>query len=464
MAYFMRQTFLSAALLLAAASATAQPGTPNINRIQSEGRAPWRTEFISYDIRGESDAGKRDGSKYFRSLVFKPGTASGLFETVTEIPALWLDRDIYIRDEGRTGRYRLIVNGHEAGLNTDSYGTNDFHITRFLKEGTNRIALEFPGDLPGGEMEDFTPGEARRTIENLYIWSQPRIHIFDYTATGHHDEEVGDVILDLDIVVVNSYNTDEKISVGYDIYDPNNVLKDYTFVDAVIPARGCDTVRFRNKVFGTEKFRYSAEHPGLYGVTLQIRYEGRPIEYIPVKVGFGLTGFDGEHATRNGEAIHISAVEFDAPVRRNTLDRLKLLKRRGINTLYLTHPQQKWFYDMCASEGLYIIDRAAVECDPKGGDRSPGGTAANDPTHTARFIDRQQAMYYRNRNRPNVIGWAIGSDSGNGYNMYESYRWLNGADTTRMVVYPFVGGEWNSDVELPDPKPLNKILETSTAR
>jgi beta-galactosidase len=349
-------------------------------------------------------------------------------------------------------------------MNTDSYGTNDFYLTPYLKEGANRIALEFTGDIPGGDMEDFTLDGTRLIIENLYIWSQPRIHIFDYTATGHFDEEVGDVILDLDVIVVNSFNTDEKINVGYDIYDPNLVLKDYSFVDAVIPGRGCDTVRFRNKVFGTEKFQYSAERPELYSVMLSLKYHGRPIEYIPIKVGFGLTGFDGEYATRSGKQIFISAVEQDAPTERNTLRRLRLMKRRGINTLYLTHPQQKWFYDMCAEEGMYIIDRAAVECDPKGGDRGPEGTVANDPSHVARFIDRQQAMYYRNRNYPNVIGWATGSESGNGYNMYESYRWLKSADTTRMVVYPFAEGEWNTDIELPESKPLEDVLEGMTAR
>ncbi len=462
----MKRLFLIAALFAGAGTASAQPGTPYVNAVGDEGRAAWRTEFISYDVRGEADADQRDGSKYFRPLVFKLNTAARfiLFESTVDIPSLWLERDVYIRDEGRTGRYRLKVNDREVGLNTDSYGTNDFYLTPFLKEGTNRLALEFTGDVPGGDMENYTLDETRLIIENLYIWSQPRVHIFDYTATGHHDDEVGDVILDLDVIVVNGYNTPERVSVGYDIYDPNLVLKDYAFAEAVIPGRGCDTIRFRNKVFGTEKFQYSAERPELYSVMLQLRYQGRPTEYIPVKVGFGLTGFDGEFASRGGRGIYISAVEQDAPVERNTLRRLRLMKRRGINTLYLTHPQQKWFYDMCAEVGIYIIDRAAVECDPMAGDRGPGGTVANDPAYLARFIDRQQAMYYRNRNRPNVIGWAIGSESGNGYNMYESYRWLKAVDGTRMAVYPFAGGEWNTDVELPEPKPLEEILEGMTAR
>ncbi|MDR2891209.1 MAG: hypothetical protein LBV18_06415 [Alistipes sp.] len=468
----MRQFFIAAAFALAtgaaaliSTAAAAQPGTPLRNSITDEGRAPYRTEFVSYDNRGEADAADPRGSKYHRPLTFRrvaspeaaaTSSAATVFETTIDIPGLWLDRDVWIRDTGRTGRYFIMVNGEAVAMNTDSYGMNDYYLTPYLRQGTNRIALEFAddasSDFPGGEMEDFARDAARQTIDNLYIWSQPRIHIFDYTATGHFSEEAGDVILDLDVVMVNSFNTDETINVGYDIYDPRGVLKDYSFEDAVIPGRGCDTVRFRNKVYGTERFVYSAENPALYSVMLSVKQGGRPTEYIPIKVAFGLTDFDGENVTRAGKTIAISAFEGDFPVERGTRDKLRALKRQGVNTIYATRPQQKWFYDMCAAEGLYVVDCAAVECDPGDGSRRPTGTAANDPSLVARFVDRQQAMYYRNRTRPNVIGWAIGSGSGNGYNMYKSYEWLRGVDSTRPAVYRFAEGEWNTDVELPAPK------------
>jgi beta-galactosidase len=458
--------FIFLSFYLFICEATAQSGTPYINAIKNEGRASYRTEFISYDIRKEAEAGTLAGSKYYRPMTFKLNTSARvtLFETSLDIPLMWLDRDVYLRDTGRTGRYRLKVNGREVGLNTDSYGTNDYYISPYLTEGINRFALEFTSDVPGAEMEAFSPDEKRLIIENLYIWSQPRIHIFDYTAAGYPNPDGPDAILALDIVWVNGYNTDEEITVGYDIYDPAGNLKDYTFQEIVVPGRGCDTVSFRSKIFGTEKYQYSADNPALYRVILSLKYGGRNIEYIPFKLGFGTTAFDGENATRNGRKIWISAVEQDAPAERNTLRRLNLMKRRGINTLYVTHPQQKWFYDMCEQNGIYIIDRAAVECDPLGDNRSLDGTVANNPAFRARFIDRQQNTFHRNKNRTNVIGWAIGSDSGNGYNMYKSYQWLKSADTLRMVVYPFARGEWNTDTELSEPKPLEEVLEGISSR
>ncbi len=461
----MKRLFFLAALFTGFA-ASAQPGTPNNNAIKNEGRAPYRSEFISYDIRKEAESGERYGSKYYRPMMFKLNTAARfiLFETSVDIPLLWIDRDVYIRDEGRTGRYRLKVNDREVGLNTDSYGTGDFYITPYLKDGINKFSLEFTSDVPGGDMEDFTLDEKRLVIENLFIWSQPRVHIFDYIVAGYPNPDGPDAFLDLAVVLVNGFNTDETVTVGYDIYDPLGKLKEYTFTEATIPGLGCDTVRFRNKIFGTEKYQYTADKPELYKVMLSLKHQGRNTEYIPFRVGFGTTRFDGENVQRNGRTVYISAAEQDAPTMRNTQRRLSLMKRRGVNTLYLTHPQQQWFYDMCEETGIYVIDRAAVECDPKGGDRGPGGTVANSPDHLARFIDRQQNMYHRNRNRANVIGWSIGSDSGNGYNMYKSYQWLKSADPDRVVVYQYAGGEWNTDIELPAPQPLEQVLEGMTSR
>lgn len=461
----MKRILLTAALFIVTA-AWGQPGTPNINAVRDEGRAPYRTIFTSYDIRKEAEAGDPYGSKYYRPLMFKLNTASRfiLFEVRADIPLPWLERDVYIRDTGRTGRYRLKVNGREVGVNSDSYGTNDFYITPYLKEGTNLLALEFTADIPGGDMEQYDLDETRLIIENLHLWSQPKVHVFDYYISGYPHPEGLDGLLCLDMILVNGYNTPENVNVGYDIYDPNGNLKGYNYRDVTIPGQGCDTISFRDKLIGYEKFMYSADRPELYRVMLTIKYQGRPTEYIPVRLGFGTTGFDGEYANRNGKAVYISAAEQDAPNQRNTLRRLRLMKRRGINTLYLTRPQQQWFYDMCEDAGLYIIDCAAVQCDPRGGDRGPEGTVANNPAYLSRFIDRQQAMYHTNKNRPNVIGWALGAESGNGYNMYKSYQWLKSADPHRAVVYRFADGEWNTDMVPPEAQPLDNVLEGMTSR
>jgi beta-galactosidase len=446
----IKQSFIITALfLLAPATLSGQGGTP-LNGFTAEGRAPWRTEFVSYDIRREADTEMLAGSKYYRALDFtateREGGVVNTYETTIDIPGLWTDRVVFIRDTGRSGRYALIVNGQRAGYNTDTYGGGEWYVTPLLTEGENRIAIKMLSpSSAGSDMERFETPAGRTKLTSLYLFSQPRVRIFDYTVSGYFDEVFKDNIVDLAVVVANDFNMPENVTVGYDIWDPAGERKDYFSAEATISGRGSDTVRLRHKVTGTHRHLYSASNPALYRIVLTLRHGGRPIEYIPLRMSFGLNGWDGSQVLHRGTPIAVKPAEADFPTLIGARDRIRVLKRQGYNTIAVTRPQQKWFYEMAAAEGLWVIDRASVECDPRGGDRTPDGTVANDPSYLGRFLDRQAAMFYRRRNYPNVIGWSIGSESGNGYNMYESYRLLKSLDPSRPVVYGGAGGEWNSD-------------------
>ncbi len=64
----------------------------------AEVRAPYRTEFISYDIRREADTEMTAGSKYYRALDFRltPAANTATYEATVEVSGLWLDRAVFI--------------------------------------------------------------------------------------------------------------------------------------------------------------------------------------------------------------------------------------------------------------------------------------------------------------------------------------------------------------------------------
>ncbi len=334
-------------------------------------QTPYRGEFISYDIRGEADAGTMAGSKYYRELKFEQGSA------LVEIPALWLDRDIYVRDPNYSGRFSLAVNGEKADFEAS--------VTHLLKEGDNLITLEGDGVSKG-----------------FFVWSQPRIHIHDWVVSGHYDEYVRDNVVDLEVVVVNGFNMPEKVTLGYDIYDPTGALKDYFAVEAEIPGRGADTIRFYNKVMGTQRFQYTSKNPALYRGVMTLRHNGRVEEYVPFRMGFGVAALWGPEALPKA--------------------------------VYITESQPKSVYDKYEREGTLIVDQAAIE-----------GLPPNDPAMVSEVVDRQAVMFYRNRNRANVVGWSLGTPIGNGYNMYKAYQWMKRADSLRPVIYRGADGQWNTD-------------------
>ena len=101
---------------------------------------------------------------------------------------------------------------------------------------------------------------------------------------------------------------------------------------------------------------------------------------------------------------------------------------------------------LCDELGLYVIDRANINAPDRRDDRRVGGTPSNDPALADEYLERVKAMYYRSRNHTCVVAFALGGESGNGYNMYKAYEWLKSVEKSRPVIYTDADGEWNSDL------------------
>lgn len=60
---------------------------------------------------------------------------------------------------------------------------------------------------------------------------------------------------------------------------------------------------------------------------------------------------------------------------------------------------------------------------------------ADDPAWRELFLERQVALVERDKNRPCVVMWSMGNESGWGCNFKEALRWIHERDDTRPVHY-----------------------------
>lgn len=405
--------------------------------------APLRTELVSHDLREE--AGRDDirtRSPYYRELDVQAGGASARVVARDSLPYAVLDREVFIHIEGYPS-VRLFVNGREAGYGEDSRTPMEFNISGFVKEGWNDFEFDLTG-LTGAQLETAVKDAPRRLA---YIYSQPKLRVEDYSLVSRADTSGDFYWIDLDIALANSYNSDELITVGYDIYTPQGKLNHYDVQDMVIPARGKDTLYVSQQIYGSGANTWSAEQPFMYTGMIYIRRASRVTEYIPISVGMGTTELKDGVIWRNGQPLEINAARYNsATTSKATEEELRGLKARGINTICPGYPQPYWFYDLCEDIGLYVIDRANINSDYETGNRRMGGTLSNDPRWLDRFLLRAGSAYERNKNRTCIIAWSLGGDSGNGFNMYRTYLMLKGKGDPRPVVYDGAAGEWNSDM------------------
>lgn len=446
----MKRTITTAALALSALAAAAQDyyGESSAVRIDEAGRIH-RTEVIPYDTRRDAEARNREAGGYYLAFSPRQMAAAGdmaVSGATLDIPYAWTDGVIYLHLENVGSAYSLWINDRPVAEVEDPATPAEFAVSPYIRQGANDIRLVLrPSATP--QINPATP--RREAFANSYLYYQNKRSIRDFEIALVPDSTRRFGVLELAIVAQNAFNYDEKVTVGYDIYSPQGKLLEFNMTEITIPGRSTDTVRFSPFIYHTYKNKWEAgsKTPPLYKVMLFTRRNGVYKEYMPLKIGFGKTELVDGRIMRLGKELKPVKAGYNAAAdRKTTLAELKALKAKGKNTICPDYPQPAWFYELCDSLGLYVIDRANINAPERSGDRTVGGTPSNDPRLVGDYLERVKAMYYRSRNFTCVIAYSLGGPSGNGYNMYKAYQWLKSVEKSRPVIYSDTDGEWNSDL------------------
>ena len=412
----------------------------------------YRTEFSVFDTR--EDALKNNHDKTERHIRFAP-TAMGVIDNVEivgqklNMPVAWSDYNVYLHLQNAFKAYDVVVNDKIVASVEEASTPTDFLLSPYLRQGENEVLLL----LRRSETPELNKGSQANLVKQFhgsYLFAQHRKHIYDYDARIIEKADGKGLGLELDIAVRNDFNFEEPLLVGYDIYSPDNKLIDYSVRDFVVAGRSVDTLRIRTALGQESRYLWNAANPKLYRLTLYIKRDGKPREYVSFRLGAGSTTVENGQILRNGKTIAIKSARYNALTTYNeALADIKALKAKGINTLLPDNPQPKWFYDICDGLGMYVIERANINPTSEPTNRKIGGTPSNNPALLGEYLARIKAMYYRTRNHSCIIAYALGGDqAGNGYNMYKAYQWLKGVEKERAVICTSADGEWNSDVQI----------------
>ncbi len=435
----MKRVFSIIFALTAATAVSAQ--SPRVNR----------TEFVTYDTR--QAAVKGDRSATARHIVVSPA-ADGVREGVEfftqefDTDASWGDYNAYLHLGSVGSAYTLVLNGRIVADVEDDRSPAEFMISPYLKQGANTLTLALR-ESRTPQLQEGVPAAKQKRFEGSYIFAQRKLHIDDFAAEIVPDSTRKYGILHLDVIVENAFNFAETIAVGYDIYSPDGKLADYAVREMTVAGRSRDTLRITADIYDAYKNRWGGNkgNAPLYSVMLYTKRNGLVYEYIPFKVGFGKSELADGRIIRFGTPTELFRHRYNAAADAATaLREIATLKREGINTLVPDFPQPEWFYALCDKTGMYVIDRAAINAPTGRDDRGTGGTPSNDPAMLGEYLTRIDAMYFRMRNHPCVIGFMLGGESGNGYAMYKAYQHLKSLEPSRPVIYEDAHGEWNTDL------------------
>lgn len=412
-----------------------------------------RTEFICYDKRADAKSDIRtNNDKYIDlrpTLQFEgEGSVRAVYEEEIDVPASWNDYNAYLHTENVGGDYTIFVNGAQITAPIDRFTPTEIYISPYLVQGKNVVAVVVVEEPYMAAVAEGLTMPRRQQFDNCYIFAQRRLGIYDFNVRLVPDSLERFAELRLDVLVDNSFSSDEVIEVGYDIYAPDGKLMEYSVNDLALEKFTRDTLSFKPYIYHSNPNRWSPANPKLYDLTLYVKRSGILWEYIPLKVGFAQYGYTEDGAiTAFGKPLTLKKEVYNAAADRATTEReIKALKQRGINCLTPDYPQPRWFYDICDRVGIYVIDCAAVASPSCADNRALGGTPANAPELVDEYLRRVESMYHRAQNHVSIIAFSLGKRAGNGYNLYKAYELLKSKGDGRAIIYEDADGEWNTDL------------------
>lgn len=352
----------------------------------------------------------------------------GMYRRDFEIPQHYSGQNIILHFAGVESMFYVWVNGEKVGMGKDSRTAVEFDITKYVKPGKNKIAVEVFRWSDGSWLECQDFWRLSGIFRDVFLYALPKEHISDIKVTATLDDDYKNGVLEIQV----SKTVGAKVG----------------FATATQPSRSNNN----NETKTTFNFHFenvsqwTAETPNLYTMVLSCGEQN-----IPIHFGFRKVEIKNAQLLVNGKPILLKGVnrhEHD-PINGHTIsvesmiNDIKLMKQNNINAVRASHyPNDPRWYSLCDQYGMYVIDEANIESHGMGYGET---TLAKHPAFKEAHLNRTIRMYERDKNYPSVIIWSLGNEAGNGVNFETTYDWLKEHDPTRPVQYERANWDRNSD-------------------
>jgi beta-galactosidase len=362
----------------------------------------------------------------------------GSYKRTFTIPSGWNNKEVFLHFGGVASAFYVWINEQLAGYSQDSKTPAEFNITRYLKRGTNTIAVEVYRWCDGSYLEDQDFWRMSGIQRSVFLHARPETFIRDFFASGDLENNYSDGLIKLN-VSLSSAEPEGDYSVEASLFDNGQKLWSESKEIEIIDKKAETT--FEKSL--PEIKRWSAETPDLYSLIISLKNKnGATLESVGAKIGFRKVEILNSQLLINGKAVYLKGTNLHEhdDVNGHVIDEtlilkdIKVMKSHNINAVRTSHyPQQELWYEMCDRYGLYLIDEANIESHGIGYNKDV--TLADKPEWAAAHMARMQAMVERDKNHPSVIIWSLGNEAGDGNNFLNNYKWTKQRDASRPVQY-----------------------------
>ena len=347
----------------------------------------------------------------------------GSYVRTFEVPQDWDGRRTFIHFGGIYSAAFVWLNGEYVGYTQGSNNVAEFDITKFLKKGENKLAVQVFRWCDGSYLECQDMFRMSGIFRDVYLYNVPKVSVRDHYITSTLSDDYYTANVNVNFELDNRDYIAGKKTIKAAIYDTKGQLVTSDSVTLNTAAR-IAALSGDIKLTVDNVELWSAEKPNLYTVRItQFDENGNEEMAFSTKHGFRNIEIKNSIVYINGERVFFKGVNrhdthpvYGRAVTTASMVRdVLLMKRNNINTIRTSHyPNAARMYAMFDYFGLYCCDEADLE-------DHANQSISDRESWIPSFVDRINRMVLRDRNHASVIMWSLGNEAGNGNNFGPCY-------------------------------------------
>jgi len=357
----------------------------------------------------------------------------GLYRRWVPVPASFAGQRVIWHFDGVYDGAEVFVNGQRAGYHESGFTAFDIDVTAAIKPGQrNLMALRVYKKTSSGSLDKGDFWCLGGIYRENYLLALPPLHVDDVTVVTALDAQYKDATLTSTVRVAGPSGA--HFTLAGDLYTAGGakVAAPPMSQSGQIASDGFATVVLTAPVAAPRL--WSAEKPNLYYVFYSLSDGKRTVERVQDRIGFRKVELKAGVLLVNGVPVKLTGVnrheEFlnlghalDEKAWKTDIALLKSANVNAVRTSHYNHAAR--FLELADEAGLYILDEVPF---------CWVAPELKDLTRQWAFLFRARETLARDKNRPSVIVWSCGNESGYGPNAQAVFDYMKANDSTRLAL------------------------------
>jgi beta-galactosidase len=396
---------------------------------------------ISYPFKRDPPRVTSEPPKHFTS--FRERNPVGSYFTSFTIPENWNNKQIFLNFGGVLSAMYVWVNGEKVGYSENSMSPAEFDITKYIRKGKNKLAVEVYRWCDGSYLEDQDIWRLSGIFRDVDLIARPKTFISDFFVKAEPNKTFDAANVSVALSIDNrSAQNGSGLFVEAEIsgFSAQGNRVDHSFSRKLPLVQKSKQVSLDLKSLIKQPRLWSAETPHLYHLTIKLKNSKNEIvDRAECYFGVRKVEVRGDVFYINGKAVKLKGVNRHEQhprtgkhiSRASMIRDLELMKQANINMIRTCHyPDDPLFYELCDEYGFYVMDEANQESHGFGiGNKEIG----DNPLWKKSHIERAVSLVQRDKNHACVIFWSLGNEGGRGQNLVAMADTIRKLDASRLI-------------------------------